>query len=439
MSTKLKASYVFQFAAVVFIAANILQNSSLILYLGRDYVKYVYAVELLIMLGFLANGIRTKRIIVATAAIFYAGLVVLECVNFSEISDAKLNINSALPYIIVASICIFNDKYLSVRAVSRNIYAMSAVYAAIYVVIVLFFPDFYKPTASSASGNPLKIFGRDHYTDARLVLSTPYIAFGLTYALSAMREKFKITHLVGAVLFVLSILLSNYRYMMVALVPSIAVVYLYPLYKYIRWMVPVVFLIGTGVMISGAFDKRVNIYSVFSKDQSGLARVIEYDGAKDVISHHLFFGLGIPSSREDMEAIVKLAHPLFYDDIGPMGVLCGFGLIGLIGYLALGLAVSNFRISTTTKPASWEIALLGVGLFMTIYSFTAPTFWGEDGSVFAALILAYQLKSRFKLKPVPQALKGPGGLRPRQELYPVQGAAARAPKRRSRRLTGPFF
>lgn len=134
----------------------------------------------------------------------------------------------------------------------------------------------------------------------------------------------------------------------------------------------ILFLVGIGVLTlvyksSSLLSQYVN--SVSSNDLSYTARNYEMDYYIDQFKDHKIFGMGFP---EDNSSLVRGIFGYYYkDDVGIVGFLNTFGIIGVLWYAVLLLqCVYHIIRGFISKTINNHLEVLGLFLFVAVTSGT---------------------------------------------------------------------
>lgn len=386
---------------IMLIFFDLLQSSNLLVANAafRTARTVAFAAEMgCIFASSFAALLRGRVQIVALFAILVT-YIVFQCFLFSHNTGAPLNLNSSLPFMVILSVIAFSNSAVSVSFITKTFFWISLIYSIIYIIISAFFPKYFTNLYQGVEGVNFnfKLLGRDHYLDVRIILANAYVSFGLFYAYSKFlkllgNNRFD-KYFYGSVMIVylVAIIIADSRIYTVLIFLTLA---LMTFWKYLRWWQPAVlgfYCLSNAASLWGIVDGGFNFYSRAMNDPSGYARYVEYEYAKEIAPDHLVFGLGIPSSLDELNYFAIISHVFSYSDIGAMGVMSGFGLIGVLTYFAFG-GFATLIYTGRKDYNACEIAIIAQGLFFCLYAFTAPVFWGYGGTIFAGLILALYLR-----------------------------------------------
>ena len=154
------------------------------------------------------------------------------------------------------------------------------------------------------------------------------------------------------------------------------------------------FGILSSALVYGMLDTRWNPFFAFaSNDTSGLGRALEYQIAQEIIGRSPMLGMGLTSFSNYHFSVTGLTY-FSPGDLGLVGVLLDYGLIGLCLFLVSSLITCAYN---EYIPKPFDQVLFLQGCTLVLDSTIAPNMFSPQGAFFFLVILgfwlAYQAKS----------------------------------------------
>ena len=154
------------------------------------------------------------------------------------------------------------------------------------------------------------------------------------------------------------------------------------------------FGILSSVLVYGMVDTRWNPFFAFaSNDTSGLGRALEYQIAQEIIGRSPMLGMGLTSFANYHFSVTGITY-FAPGDLGLVGVLLDYGLIGLCLFLIASLIACAYNKSL---PKPFDQALFLQGCTFVLDSSITPQMFAPNGAFFFLVIfgfwLAYETKS----------------------------------------------
>jgi hypothetical protein len=153
-----------------------------------------------------------------------------------------------------------------------------------------------------------------------------------------------------------------------------------------------VILTSIVVLLLGLFWPGWNPFDYLSSDNSGYYRAREYSAALDVIKSHWLMGVGVAGNFEALQSFLHTPRyePLFASDLGGLGPLFEFGLLGLLAFIATAYFCLITEPRKTKHP---ELsALYFTCITCSLYGVMSPMILVEPASIFVALLIAVRLR-----------------------------------------------
>jgi hypothetical protein len=224
----------------------------------------------------------------------------------------------------------------------------------------------------------------------RIAVSAIHLAFGFFYALEQYRTRRSLGWLGVTLLFGFCIAVCDFRFMMAAIVLT-ALVSFVPMAAATKLRAGLAFVFVTIIGSAILALLSINVYGLLQSDATGLIRFFEADTAIDFIRSYPLLGTGLYGTAADLVTVYGNSV-LAPSDIGYLGELLQFGLVGLL--LLLGCNVLTYRfVQSVQEQRIADIAiprtLISVFLFTVIMEVTSTFLWEEGGALLLALSVAY--------------------------------------------------
>jgi hypothetical protein len=337
-------------------------------------------------------GRRGYRWVPAGAATWLV-LIVIQKVAFSVKSGIPIDLATGIggnSLLVIGSIFfIFRPNPLRI---AKIIYVISILYILCYIYLSFNMaePSFMVPAdPTSETQKWTGILIADSTREARLSLSGSFAAFTLLCALGLIIYERKFIHIIPLVLSIWALYLAKSRTFSVILIFSVLMMFMSK--TQISWLKRIgfgAFVLFVLAMGYGILDDTFNPYIPFrAVDDSGWARFVEYECARDIISNDPVFGTGIaPTLSVAYQFISNCQHVFAADDIGAIGIWTYFGFAGLIIFFIL-IYLSFFPGHHIDDFGWYSKVLHGIGFLNGLFGVLSPSLLLGDGCLFFAVVL----------------------------------------------------
>ncbi len=364
------------------------------------------AIVLVVSLNMIGSAICLVRGMVLQSILGFIGL------GWIFFYTTVFSINSGIPFTFSAGGEYFGYSFLALFALTLRdrsfekliqwLYVLSVGYAVVYILasfaVQLGFIDVGAATRAVVTADDA---GRGN----RLVVATMPFVFGTMMTIVRLTRSFSLIHALILVLFIGGWFLTSSRTIMVALLAVILAYVVIRRSHLVATGTLVAFLLGLLGSMLLVFYPDYNPYYL-ATDISGLIRVMSVNIVSDQISEFWLAGGGIAFGVEGYYPITGSRY--FYPgDIGLVGMLFAYGVIGLVAYCSLviiGCRAERYADARGYPP------LLGKSLALTmcvfaLYSLQSPQIdSGSSASILAVACAALLLDRRAAPKSTPHRL-----------------------------------
>lgn len=266
----------------------------------------------------------------------------------------------------------------------RIIFLICAAYCTIYCAASLILIK----TGSLGLATRANAILYDPGRGARLFANSTAICYVIIYSVHNLMRLKKVPFY-GILLGIggLALLLANSRMSMLSMFITCCLMLVHPRGRKMRYiLIPLIatFLLSS-VVILQTLEELEKWFG--STDTTLLTRADSISVTKYVYQYWPFFGLGYASSADLYEMALK--KPFYPEDLGGIGLVSNFGILGLLwvcGILSLmSVGIKSAFNNDYSVPAGY------IGLYIIVYSFTWPTVIYGDGSIFCSMLTAFAL------------------------------------------------
>lgn len=227
-------------------------------------------------------------------------------------------------------------------------------------------------------------------------LSASFVAF---YALADARLH-PMVRIAGVALAISSVWLSNSRVFSILFAFMFAVRLLRLNTRWVMVGLSAAFLGVCVVHLYGLVDRDWNPYAYVFTDKSGKGRYLEYPQAIAAIERYPLLGVGIEPDSTAMGEFLKVPRRwggVFWDDLGVLGPLGQFGVLGLA--LFLFAAVASL-LSASLKSTDPGLNALRMDCALSAaYGVIAPTVLWPPHAFYTAMLFGAWLRHRRATEP----------------------------------------
>ena len=373
-----------------FVVLQLVTGSTLVGLLPRDFSRLALGSMAALIVGAAALSLARGLIWPVLAAIAAGGLVAAQLLVFAGLSHLPINWNMLFSYLPAVALPLFVLARNDVDWLARFTFVASLGYCIVYAVVSLALPGL----ATVGADVGLHLLAGDG-RGTRLAVAPGYVAYCLCYAVAAVRERpagpALLTGLAG-VPALLALALAQSRAFTVTLVAVVLLHLLFNLGRGKRQVLAIGFGLAAAVNLAGVLLPGGSIYDLGDGDASVAARRDAYAVLAPKLASHFELGLGLPSNATDLWLYAARPY-VFWQDLGPFGIWCAFGMLGLLAFLALAIfCIVGPRRPDLSPSVYWAITLSGVvcGLSATF----TPDLFGGSSAMIAGLVLAMAFSRR---------------------------------------------
>ncbi|PPQ38784.1 O-Antigen ligase [Rhodoblastus acidophilus] len=319
----------------------------------------------------------------------FAITIIAQKIAYSAQADVGFNIIGGLDIALCLQFIVFCALRVYPQIILKSIYIASASYVIIYIFSTFAITAIPTKELADVSG----VMGADSARETRVVLATSFAVFVVYYAISQLRQKVSLFHIISATLGIAALALSHSR---VAQGLFVATLILFIPSSFIRKTASVasalVFIAVFLVACIGIIDYRFNPFIELSHDDSAWARANEYTAAIRILGEHPLTGAGLGSSTTlEYQMYINSGALFFPNDLGALGIWIALGLPGLVIFFACTYLCffwwHHFNVSEPLKSV-----LFSVGIMNGLYGIIAPTIFMASGRVFLAFFIFLYLE-----------------------------------------------
>lgn len=360
----------------------------------------------IILLGFVFFAFvekNAKNIAYAFLLFTILCLLVSSIFRFHEITAMPYDIRTTgyfcgifLTFVFVAML-----SYGGVDRVMRTLWILSFLYCTIYCIAAIVLHQ----TGKFGIAERSNLILYDPFRGERLFANSATIGFAALISLHRiLKLKISILNVTTFVISVAAVLLAQSRMAMLALAVTLflMVIKTKGFLSHSVYIIVFVFL-GSSIFIIG----NLQWLGAWFMKTDGATLAMRADSL--YLSEYIYgywpsLGVGYPSSPKYYELIT--GRPFYPEDLGGVGIISNFGLVGLM-WIGILLLLMSLGIKRAFKGSS-TVPLGFVGVFCIFYGFTWPTFLYGDGSIFLSLLTALCLVRRRDLPRGPLLLSFDG-------------------------------
>ena len=317
-------------------------------------------------------------------------LIIIQKVAFSVKSGLPIDLATGIAgnSLLIVGIIFFFFRPHPLR-IAKIIYVISILYILCYIYssFNMSDPSFTVPDPTLETQKWTGNLGADSTREARLALAGSFAAFTLLCALGLIIYERKFIHIIPLVLSTWALYLAQSRTFSVILIFSVLMMFLKK--TQISWLKRIgfgAFVLFALAMVYGIVDHTFNPFTAVRDDDTGWARSVEYECARDIISNDPVFGTGTAAMLSPAyQDILKCEHLFAPDDIGAIGIWTYFGFAGLIIFFILNYLI--FFPGHHIDDFGWYSKVLhGIGFLNGLHGVISPLLLGDGGLFFAVVL-----------------------------------------------------
>lgn len=238
------------------------------------------------------------------------------------------------------------------------------------------------------------VLASDGEREQRAYLASQLTAFVLFFGIASIRRRPLVAvPLIAIAIYALYLSQSRFVQVVIVVVSAVAIAnMLLPVTRrWTGWALVAVLATLSLWSLYGYIDVTTNPYEAFLADASGRARYLQYIDAQPIAARHLWTGVGLPTSTDELQYFVRPRQPFFYTDLGVAGIAFVFGLpltiLILTAMCGTMVAVPNRLL--TEQPLVMALFWTNQsGVFGTFFNFTAI----GSGGLFLGLMLVLWMR-----------------------------------------------
>jgi hypothetical protein len=323
--------------------------------------------------------------ITALWALLIVGFFAMQNFIFSQHSGSPMNLNALIGYLPLVSFVLIRQRVVSIHFLMGSLIFFSVLYLATYVFLYDYLLNL------TPEENPALLVG-DNIRGARLRLVLELASFTVFYA-TLNHRMHPIYRLLALGLGIAALWLSGSRTFQTLFI----IIYLLTVLKLLgigaRIFFFALFCIVGATMLSGMFIAW-NPMEMFSGDNSGLARAMEYGYAVQALQRHWFTGVGLWNDFGTFQEYLRTPkyNPLFPSDLGIMGPYIVLGLPGLLLYILATYFCIVPRLKRLSTPGLRALRLNC--MLCGAYGIISPAIFLESQTFFLAMLIGVTLRVR---------------------------------------------
>jgi len=236
----------------------------------------------------------------------------------------------------------------------------------------------------------------------RIYVSDMNLAIGTFYALSQWKRTWRWYWAAAAIFFIYCSYISDFRFA-TATVFLLSVGLFAPVSHKMQIRVATVVMAGTMLLTLGSALLSFNYYDFVRHDVTGMIRAYEADVAITGFRDNPFLGFGLAGNAEDMYLVVG-NFGFAPSDIGYLGMLCRFGLIGYVLLFCCNMIMLRFAETVCAKKAISEATkncLVALTSYVILTQALSTYVLDGGGGLLFALAIAYWGQYGFGLRSSP--------------------------------------
>lgn len=218
----------------------------------------------------------------------------------------------------------------------------------------------------------------------RIYLAAGLCSLVLSASVRYVTSRYAPLALLGILLSVTALYLSQSRFAQAACALVVLVIFLPLIF---RRIVVIIAAISPMAMIAIWWANSEALIDIMSADQSLDIRTQAIVLSKTLFLEHPWGGIGVEAEPLDMISLFKF--PFSASDIGPAGVATAFGILGLLlfAFVIWNMTIFCLR-SYAARGTILQKSLADAAFFSLLYSIISPTVLTADGGLIAGCILA---------------------------------------------------
>jgi hypothetical protein len=267
----------------------------------------------------------------------------------------------------------------------RLLYRLGVIYAVLYTILFLMYQiGVLNP---NLDGDLWIVESGESARGPRLFLAAPLIFYSIFVDIEQLRTKREFWRIWLLVLYLFVVYLSGGRGNIVVAAAVILLSAVITSRALQAWLFATLSVFLLVYAVTAGFGEY-NPFDVFERTQSAFVRQLSVQVVQRLIPQYWLLGAGVPWGGSGY--VYLTSSVWFYtSDIGVIGILFSYGIVGLCLYIilcvmAVAVKPSRFLAGNEELDRAW-VSLCGT---FVLYSFQGPLFVGGSGGIFASLAMA---------------------------------------------------